>query len=246
MKTAFPDARTLIVVVLAITTMAIAINDPIWLAPLLILTISALASARISLYRLINRLHRYRWLFFLLALVQSVTNSSGTIWLEFQGYTLLSSGGLLSAAAVILRVIIILAAALLLSLRDSQQLVTGLVQMKVPYELAYMVLLGIRFIPVLSEEFQDALTAMQLRGIELDKIPLRQRIGVYNYILMPTVAGALIRARRISTAMEARAFRAKPRRTWLDWPRLSKLDWFTSAAVITGLILSLWLYRGGI
>lgn len=241
----FPDARTLIVVVLLVTTLAIAINNPLWLGALLVVTVAALVATRISLFRLLRRLRRYRWFFFILALVQSLTHPAGQVFLAWQDYVLLSSGGLLAAVAVLLRVTIILAAALLLTLRDYQELVTGLVQMKVPYELAYMVLLGIRFIPVLSQEFQNSLTAIELRGIELKRIAVADKIRIYSYILMPTVAGAMIRARRVATAMEARAFRAKPRRTWLDWPRLSPLDWLV---IILSLALGIvvWILHKGV
>lgn len=241
----FPDARTLIVIVLLITTLGIALTDPVWLAGLLGVTVIALAAARVSLIRLFKRLRRYRWLFLILALVQSLTHPVGQVYLAWQDYVLLSSGGLLAALSVILRVTIILAAALLLTIRDYQELVTGLVQLKVPYELAYMVLLGIRFIPVLSEEFRNSLTAIELRGIELKRITLADKIRVYSYILMPTVAGALIRARRIAIAMEARAFRAKPRRTWLEWPRLSPADWLLIVlAFVSGA--GVWIVQKGV
>ena len=244
-RSVFPDARTLILVVLLITTLAIAISDPLWLMGLLVATGGTLIAAKVSLFRLFNRLRRYRWLVLILALAHSVTNPSGSIMLELQGVILLSMGGILAALAVLLRISVILAAALLLTIRDSQQLVTGLAQMKVPYELAYMVLLGIRFIPVLMEEFQDALLAMQLRGIDIDRIPPREKIRVYSYLLMPTVAGALIRARRIATAMEARAFRANKGRTWLDWPRLSKMDWLVMMVAIISGAGCLWIINWG-
>jgi len=243
-RAAFPDARIIIIVVLLITTLAIAISDPAYLAGLLAAAIIALVISRISIFRLLKRLRRYRWLFFFLALAQSVTYPSGQVFLEWQGYTLLSSGGILAALAVLIRIMVILAAALLLTLKDSQQLVTGLVQMRVPYELAYMVLLGIRFIPVLMEEFRDALIALQLRGIDINRIPLREKIKVYSYILMPTVAGALIRARRIATAMEARAFRAENKRTWLDWPRMTRLDWLVMVAAVASWVGIILINRG--
>ncbi|HCX78655.1 MAG TPA: energy-coupling factor transporter transmembrane protein EcfT, partial [Firmicutes bacterium] len=77
---------------------------------------------------------------------------------------LLSAGGLLAALAALLRITVILAAVLLLTLKDYQQMVTGLAQIRVPYELAYMVLLAVRFIPVLMEEFRNSLVAIELRG----------------------------------------------------------------------------------
>jgi len=242
----FPDARTLLMVVVIITSLAIAMADPLWLAGLLLIALAGLLVAGIPVSRLGRGLLRYRWLFLILALVQSVTNPAGHIYWEWREVVLLSSGGLLAALAVILRVTIILAGAQLLRLRNYQELVTALVQIKVPYELAYMVLLGVRFIPVLMEEFRDALTAIQLRGVDLESIPLREKIRVYTYILMPTVAGALIRARRIATAMDARAFRASRRRTWLDWPRLTAGDLLVMVLALSGGIFGWIMYRGWI
>lgn len=221
----FPDVRTLFALVLVITSLAIAINDLLWLTALMALTLAALLAAKIPMSRLGKRLWRYRWLFLILALAQSLTNGSGRVLLEWQRYVLLSTGGLLAALTALLRIAVILAAALLLTLKDYQQMATGLAQMHVPYELAFMVLLAVRFIPVLMEEFRNSLVAIQLRGVDLKAIPLGEKIKVYSYILMPTTAGALIRSRRIAIAMEARAFRAYPRRTWLEWPELAGWDW---------------------
>ncbi len=240
----FPDARTLLTIVVIITTLAIAINDPLWLGGLLAVTLGALLAFGISPQRLTGRLRRYRWLFFILALAQSLTNPGGHIYLEWRGFVLLSSGGLLLALAVMLRIVIILTTALLFTLRNYHELVTGLVQLGVPYELAYMVLLGVRFIPVLMDEFRASLLAIELRGIDLQKIPLADKVRVYSYILMPAVAGAVIRARRIATAMDARAFRAADKRTWLEWPGLSRADWLVMAAAVLGGGLCAIIYWG--
>lgn len=240
----FPDARTLLTIVVIITTLAIAINDPLWLGGLLAVTLGALLAFGISPQRLTGRLRRYRWLFFILALAQSLTNPGGHIYLEWRGFVLLSSGGLLLALAVMLRIVIILTTALLFTLRNYHELVTGLVQLGVPYELAFMVLLGVRFIPVFMDEFHASLLAIELRGIDLQKIPLADKVRVYSYILMPAVAGAVIRARRIATAMDARAFRAEDKRTWLEWPGLSRADWLAMATAVLGGGLCAIIYWG--
>ena len=80
------------------------------------------------------------------------------------------------------------------------------------------------------------------RGVDLDKVPLGRKIRIYSYILMPAVAGALIQARRVAVAMEARAFRARPRRTWLEWPRLHRRDWLLMAAAVAATAAVLALY----
>lgn len=225
MRADFPDIRSLLILVLVLTTLAILLNSPLFLAALLLATIVALLAAGLPLAQLGKILWRYRWLFFILALVQSLTEGSGQILWQGWGYVLLSTGGLTAALAALLRIAVILAAVQLLSLRDYQQLVRGLAQLGAPYELAFMVLLAVRFIPVLAEEFRNSLVAIQLRGVDLRAIPLREKVRVYSSILMPTTAGALIRSQRIAVAMEARAFRAYPKRTWLEWPRLGAGDW---------------------
>ncbi|HQD20073.1 MAG TPA: energy-coupling factor transporter transmembrane component T [Bacillota bacterium] len=242
----FPDVRTLLAVVLAITSLAIAINDSRWLLLLLAITLACLLAAGVSLKLLLRRLRRYRWLFFFIALAQSLTNSPGRALLAWRGYVLLSTGGLLGAAAALLRIAIILAAVGLLSLKDYQQMVTGLTQMGVPYEFAFMVLLAVRFIPVLMVEFRDSLAAIELRGVDLKAIPLKDKLRVYSYLLMPTTAGALIRSRRIAIAMEARAFRAYPRRTWLEWPRLTPWDWLIIVLALGGTAGVLYLKIRGV
>ena len=107
-----------------------------------------------------------------------------------------------------------------------------------------MVLLAVRFIPVFMDEFRQSLLAIQLRGVDLGQIPLAEKVRVYSYILMPAVAGAIIRARRIATAMEARAFRAKKKRTWLEWPRLSAGDWLILVGAVLGGAVCATIYWG--
>lgn len=241
-----PDSRVLLAAVFSITSMAIAFADLAWLTGLLALSIAALKLARVPLGHLRRRMRRFRWFFFLLAVVQSLTSAGGQVLLQWGGVVLLSTGGLIAALSVMLRIMVILAIVLLLTLHNSQQLVVGMVQLRVPYQLAYMVLLAIRFIPVLGEDFRDALVAIQLRGVDIERVPLKRKLSLYTYILMPVVAGALIRARRIATAMDARAFRAHKYRTWLDWPVLDRVDWLLLLLIILGTIAAYALYMGGV
>jgi two-component system chemotaxis sensor kinase CheA len=71
----------------------------------------------------------------------------------------------------------------------------------------------LRFLPVFSEEFRDTMIAIQLRGVDLKRIPIRDKIRIYAKIIMPVAYGAADRAQKLSYAMELRAFRAMPERT---------------------------------
>lgn len=230
----FPDVRSLLILVVVMTVFAVILNSLLALSALLVLALIALGLAAIPMAKLAKRLRGYRWLIFILVLVQSLTHSGGKVYLQWRGYVFLSLGGLEAALGVLLRIVVILAAALLLTRRDYQELATGLAQMKVPYELAFMVLLAVRFLPALRDEFRDSLASLQLRGVEIESVPWRKRLGLYYYLLLPTTGGALIRARRIAVAMEARGFRAYPQRTWLEWPVLANLDWAIIALALAG------------
>ena len=239
----FPDVRTLLAVVLAITSLAIAINDSRWLLLLLAITLACLLAAGVSLKLLLRRLRRYAGCFYHCPGAKSHQRLGRAL---YGGGMCCCPPGLLGAAAALLRIAIILAAVGLLSLKDYQQMVVGLTQMGVPYEFAFMVLLAVRFIPVLMVEFRDSLAAIELRGVDLKAIPLKDKLRVYSYLLMPTTAGALIRSRRIAVAMEARAFRAYPRRTWLEWPRLIPWDWLIIVLALGGTAGVLYLKIRGV
>jgi len=129
---------------------------------------------------------------------------------------IITYGGIEKGITVVLRLFVVIASAMILTTSPADKIILGLVKLKVPYEIAFMVLLAVRFLPVLADEFIDVMTAIQLRGVDIKKIPPGQKLRVYAYILMPVVAGAVMRAKKTAVAMEARAFRAYPKRTYIN------------------------------
>ncbi len=117
------------------------------------------------------------------------------------------------ASLVCLRLLIILLTALILMTSNSRDYLLAFTQMHLPYEIAFMVLVALRFIPMLKEEAQDVLCAVQMRGVKLKRTGLRNKANVYLSILIPIVAGAIRRSEQMAVAMEARAFRSSPKRT---------------------------------
>jgi len=85
--------------------------------------------------------------------------------------------------------------------------------MKVPYEIAFMVSIAVRFLPIFRNEMIDMVTALQLRGIDLKKLGYREKIKVYQYLLLPITTNSILMAKELATAMEMRGFRAYAQRT---------------------------------
>jgi len=160
-----------------------------------------------------------------LFLMQCLFNRTGEPILALSGLTLVTDAGLYIALLVNLRLLIIILSALVVAAGETRDYLLALTALKIPYEIAFMVLAALRFLPMLREEAQDVLCAAQLRGLRIKKTSLRKQAAAYISIVLPVVAGAIRRAEHLSIAMEARGFRAFPRRTSMRALIMRTADW---------------------
>lgn len=210
------DPRVKLVAVIVLSTLAILIQDIFYLLILFILSIVILLYFNVNISELYPRIKKFLPLFFTLLIIQSIFSPSGVVLLTFNGLDIITLGGIIKGICVVLRIFTVIASARILATSSTDDIILSLVKLKIPYEIAFMVLLAIRFLPILMEEFTDAITAIQLRGVEIEKISFGRKLHVYMYIFMPVVAGAVLRAKKVAIAMEARAFRAYPNRTYIN------------------------------
>lgn len=228
------DARTRIIITAIISTASVLVKNTIGLSLLLLLTVICCKVLSISIYGSIKRLKRFIYVFFVLIIIQSVFTKGGH-GLIFLGNTpILTTGGLDMGISIMLRMSIIVLSAMIIASSGVSNTIYGLIAMKLPYEIAYMVLLAIKFLPLFKEEFTDSITAVQLAGADLKKIPINKKLSLYSYVLTPSVINSLRRAKYISAAMECRGFRAYPCRTSYVKMRMSKTDY--AAIFITGIL----------
>lgn len=176
-----------------------------------------------------------------LFVIQCLFVRDGNVLLAAGNYVLLTSRGLNSALCVVLRLLVVSFSAMLLHSGETRDYLLALVQWKVPYEIAFMVMIGIHFIPLLGEEGKNLIFSVQMRGTELKKIPAGEKIKAYSQLLLPILAGALQRAKMMSLAMEIRAFRAFPKRTYMRQLRLKKQDKLViSCSALLSFVFVLW------
>lgn len=103
----------------------------------------------------------------------------------------------------------------------------SLTKLKMPYELAFMLTLAIRFVPVITREINQVIAAQKARAHRIRfsfKEPI-QSIQTFFPILIPTFHLLLIKSFDLSLSIEARAFRAKPNRTFPPRLKLKMIDW---------------------
>ncbi|WP_352419111.1 energy-coupling factor transporter transmembrane component T [Proteiniborus sp.] len=219
------DPRTKLIIVFLISAIAIIIDELLLLIVLLSLTFLICKVLSIDLLEVAKKLKKLWTFFFVLAFIQSIFTSGGEPVLAIGNIKILTTDGLVSGISVVIRMTIIICSALIIASSPIMKTIYGLIAMKLPYEIAFMVLIAIKFLPIFREEFLNSVIAVQLSGISLEKVPLKEKISIYKYILMPSIVKALDKARYISISMESRGFRAYECRTSYCKLQMRKIDY---------------------
>lgn len=227
--------------VFSLSSLAVFIRD-IYLLGAVFLTAVITASFFTEDWKFINRIKKFIVLFIGIAFIQSIFSPSGERLISIGNFILLTGGGLTKGIRVILRMLIIIVSAAIMRGSSAREIIQALVQCKVPYEIAFMVSLSIRFLPILGEEARDAYTAIQLRGIEIKKLSFKKRIKVYSYLFMPVISGVIFRARDLSISIEARAFRAFPERSSYIQLEMNKIDFLVILISLIFTAVIIYLY----
>jgi energy-coupling factor transport system permease protein len=231
------DPRTKIFIVMCISTMAIAIDNAIFLFLIFLVSILFTMFFKVELGSVIKKFKRLFQMILAIVILQSIFNTSGIPLISIGKISLLTDIGLLKGINYILRMLIIISSALILSTSNSVMLLQGLIKCKIPYELAFMVCIGLRFIPILSEEIKDIFVAIQIRGIDIKKIGIKKKIELMSIVLMPIVITTLDKSKKISSSIEARGFRLFPSRTCIYELKFSKKDYLLLSNILLVTII---------
>ena len=106
------------------------------------------------------------------------------------------------------------------------------------HELAMMMTIALRFIPLLIEETDKIMNAQKARGAQIDSGNLKQRVTALIPVLIPLFISAFRRADELAMAMECRCYRGGDGRTRLKVLHFAGHDWLALAfcAVCFGII----------
>jgi energy-coupling factor transport system permease protein len=97
---------------------------------------------------------------------------------------------------------------LVISTTDPTFLVKGLRKLGIPTAIAFMVLAGLRFIPIITEQLFNILDAQTIRGVG------QSRVARTKLLLLPLFISSLRRTRTMGLACEAKGFGAN---RWNDF-----------------------------
>jgi energy-coupling factor transport system permease protein len=200
------DIRTKLLIAAIFSLLALVYQQVSVLAWLLLLNILVLVLFRVPL-QLGGGLKTLLMMYGTLTFMQSFFVRSGEPLLAVGGVYLITADGLYYGISVILRFSILLMSGLLLMSCPVSELLVALAKMKLPYEIIFMVLLGIRFMPMLAGEIQATLNHVQLRGVNLRAVYKKKVIRVYLSIFLPLVYSIWRKAEKLTILLELRGFR---------------------------------------
>ncbi len=189
-----------------------------------------------NVFRKLKRL----WQVILFAsIMQSIFIKGGNALITVFGINLVTTNGIEQGLVILLRFFSLICGAAAIASYNREYVTEGLIRYKVPYELSFTAVLGIGFLPKLSSEMRNSITAIKLRGVELEKLAFKKKIKVYSYILFPVVTSALLKAKDLSSSMQTRGFKALPKRTAVIELEFIKRDFVVATIVITFQLLAI-------
>ena len=246
-----PRVKLLATVIIAATFMAQRRIE--WIAFGLIVVIALFFLARVNLRYALRSLLPLLPLFVFVLILQLVfyphkqtLEAGGGIFWHWKG-VIISWASLASIGTIALRMIaIVLLFTLFSSLADVSDLTHGVDGLLRPFqkvglpahEVALVLLVAFRFVPMLGQELERLLKAQAARGGEFSRGWGLNRIRQMFPLFVPLFVAALHRAEELAVAMEARGYSGGRGRTRMLNLRMRLADWFSLMIVFTVCVMT--------
>ncbi len=186
--------------------------------------------------------------------------TDGAVLVHWWIFTI-TEGGLRTAVYMALRLIYLIIGASLMTFTTTpteltdgiESLLHPLVHLHVPvHEIAMMMSIALRFIPILLEETDKIMKAQMARGADMENGNIIQRARAMVPILVPLFVSAFRRANDLAMAMEARCYHGGEGRTKMkplhyhlrDWIAYLIMILYLAAIVVAGryLVFHIWIF----
>lgn len=149
---------------------------------------------------------------------------------------------LMTSLALSLRVLVVASLSLLFIFTTNviDFILSMIQQLRLPPKIAYAVLAGYRFLPLLRDELKIIQDAHRVRGLGQGR-SWKEKMARYRMYVIPLLASAIRKAERTAVAMESKGFTGEKGRTFYRTFQIRKIDWFFPVAMLSGFIVALLL-----
>ena len=224
-----------VVALFSINIIAWILESPFFLLLFFIILISSYKIFSISTGRI------RRFIIFTVLIAQAVTISyllgskipGEFVYISFPWGTYISEMTLLYASTMILRfTCMLIGSTLILAVIRDVDIVYGLLTFRIPYVIAFMFNLALRFSSVFLDDFSKIRDAMILRGANIDSGGLLRRARYYTLMGIPLTVLALRRMNELSYILEIKGLSVGEERSYFYEFRVDSKTFITIAFLI--------------
>jgi energy-coupling factor transport system permease protein len=228
-----------LILLLTLNFIALLMESPV---PFVILILGLIVTFKITR---IPFLHKSKFVIVVLIASQAVLISyllwssipGEIIYVQHSWGSYISEMTLLYAATMIMRyTTMLLGSTLVLSATSDRDITYGLVSLRIPYHVSFVLTLSFRSMTQFIEDFTKIKDAMILRGTDFEKDSIINRARKHVNIFLSLLMITLRRVMESSYAVEAKGFSTK--RTYLHFYPLKIIDIFIVTLLISWLILT--------
>jgi len=244
------DTRAKIVPVVLVLILSLLTSSSLFYLSVLALLVAGLLGSGVAPATLVNNFKPILILVLITVLYHVFFSGRDTRTLVEVFGLRITVGSLTRAAFYSLRLVLFVAVAFLVTLTTSPseladafaRLLKPLQKVHVPvHDLALILFLAIRFIPVLYEEVTTIRNAQMIRGVRFSG-SLWHRLRQTVYVVIPVFVAAIQRADELAVAIQARGYPGGNNRTFYCRTRFGPKEWlFVVASSVLVAVTFAWL-----
>ena len=184
----------------------------------------------------------------LFTVVLNLFLTPGTELWRFKFLKITQEGVILAVKMAVRLMLLIMGSSLMTLTTTPNHLTDGLEKalgplkkVRVPvHEIAMMMSIALRFIPILLEETDKITSAQKARGADFETGNLMQRGKALIPVMIPLFVSSFRRAEELATAMTCRCYNGGEGRTRLKQLKAEKNDYIAMAITIVVAVISIW------
>lgn len=238
------DARTKILLLLAYIVFIFVAGNYLSLMLITMASLLIILSTRISFKMYLKSMK----VILFVVVITGIFNlfyGSGQVYWEWWIFRI-TEGGVNNAIFVIIRIATLVLISSVLTFTTSPTDLTDAIERLLKpltifhirvHEIAMMMTIALRFIPVLLEETDKIMNAQKARGADMESGSIFKRIKALIPVLIPLFVSSFRRANDLAMAMECRCYNGGKGRTRMKVPHFSLRD-------LWGLLFSLVIFAG--
>ncbi|MEG1509611.1 MAG: energy-coupling factor transporter transmembrane component T [Clostridia bacterium] len=234
------NAKCKLIFILCSTTLAVILQKPIWLAVLFAIVVLMCLLSQINWVKTVKSIWLLVIAILFMSIMQSVFTKKGEIIFTFFALKI-TDYGLNMAVNFFIRMLVLIFSASIVATSTMSEMADALVGFKIPYKMAFMTVIAVKFLPLFRQEFKDRKIALKLR-LQGNKITCFKKFYALIYLLTPTVSGCIIKSKQVAMSLESRAFGLYNKRVSIACKKLNFGEWLLNILFLSLTILTIVLY----